>query len=62
MIKRVGEGFEEGDIIEFNKQSEPLYIYHNGELVKITPQEYNLCTVNVPKERWNAISKLRYGI
>lgn len=41
MINRVGKGFVEGDIIEFNEQSEPLYLYTRGELVKITPQELN---------------------
>jgi len=41
MIKKVGENFKDGDIIEFNKVSEPLYLYTDGQLFKIAPWEYN---------------------
>ena len=59
MIKRIGENINEGDIIEFNHQSEPLYIYHDGKLEVITPREYNICTVKLPHERFKAISEDR---
>jgi hypothetical protein len=50
MIKRIDEGFEDGDIIEFNKVSEPLYLYTDGLLYKIAPWEYNEL-IRVSKEK-----------
>lgn len=41
MTIKIGENIQEGDIVEFNNNSETLYLYTNGELVKITPQEFN---------------------
>lgn len=42
-IKRIGleQKLVEGDFVEVAGLSEPLYLFTHGELVKITPQEYN---------------------
>ncbi|MBP1309050.1 transcriptional regulator with XRE-family HTH domain [Paenibacillus sp. 1182] len=58
-IKRFGEGIVEGDIIEFNHQSELLYIYHKRELIKISVHEFNYCIGLIPDRRWEAISQIR---
>ncbi|ADO59801.1 hypothetical protein PPSC2_26155 (plasmid) [Paenibacillus polymyxa SC2] len=58
-IKRFGDGIVEGDIIEFNHQSELLYIYHKRDLIKITLHEFNDCIGYTPDRRWEAISQLR---
>lgn len=59
MIKRVYFDAKEGDIIEINRISEPLYIYHNGEISPINPLEYNICVETPPEERWVKIMEAR---
>lgn len=59
MVKRVGNGIIDGDIIEFNQKSEPLYLYANGKLYEISPREYNEL-INVPiDKRYNKFFELR---
>lgn len=42
MIKRIGNGkVEEGDFVEIAGYSEPLYLFHDGKLIEITPREFN---------------------
>lgn len=43
MIKRIGKNkrIEEGDFIEITGYREPLYLFHDGKLNEITPQEFN---------------------
>jgi hypothetical protein len=54
MIKRVGKDLIDGDIVELNQNSEPLFLYHNGRLNEITNQEYNHITKVPHKDRdWN---------
>jgi len=53
-IKRIdGTGVVEGDIIEIIPHSDPVYLFHDGELDKITPQEFNiLITVEKKNRAW----------
>ena len=62
MIKRIKADLKEGDIVEIIGHSEPLYLFHNGELVKITPLEYNLCVNKLPDERWFAIFQHKHSV
>lgn len=59
MIKKVGKGIKNGDIIEFNQNSEPLFLYHDGDLIKLTPAEYNHLIVVTPEERYWELKKFR---
>ncbi|MFZ2992470.1 MAG: hypothetical protein WA061_02030 [Microgenomates group bacterium] len=59
MIIRIDGQFGEGDILELKNYPEPLYIFHNGKLFEITPEEYNICVVKEPKERFFEIWKKR---
>ena len=59
MITIIKGKFQEGEIYEIEGHSEPLYLFHNGELKAITPIEYNLCTITEPKKRWLAICNLQ---
>lgn len=61
MIKKIKFDFSEGDVIEFNNQSEPLYIYHHGVLKQIYNHEYGICMKNSPEKRWAKILETRWG-
>lgn len=61
-IKRVGKGFSDGDIIEFNEVSEPLYLYSNGKLFEITPQEYSIMISTEKSMRGYELSNFRIKI
>ena len=58
-INRVGKGFSDGDIIEFNEQSEPLYLYSQSRLFEITPQEYNIMVTTEKSQRGWELSCFR---
>lgn len=60
MIKRIKFDFSEGDVIEFNNQSEPLYIFHHGVLERINNHEYCICMKNPPEKRWGKIIEDRW--
>jgi len=59
MINQIS-GFVEGEIYELGGNSEPLYIWHFGKLIEITPREYNICTVTLPENRWAKIFDNRF--
>lgn len=59
-IKRIKIDCNEGDIVEVNNHSLPLFIFHDDQLKEITPAEFNLCLDYLPEKRWSAIQTYRW--
>jgi hypothetical protein len=59
-IKRITIDCQEGEIVEVNNCSLPLFIFHDKQLKEITPAEFNVCLDCPQEERWGKIQEYRW--
>jgi hypothetical protein len=52
---------EEGQIFEVNYNTGHTYIYCDGKIIEITPQEYNIVANELPENRAKALREFRWN-
>ena len=59
-IKRITIDCQEGEIVEVNNCSLPLFIFHNKQLKEITLNEFDVIVNCLPENRWSKIQEYRW--
>lgn len=59
MIKRVNLGMSNGHFVEFDGNTDKTFMYHDGDLILLTPQEFSLVNNYPANERIWELRKFR---